>query len=160
MNNDKENNYNNENSGCGCGNFIGYSILVFGLVVIILSVFTGIQTVFTGIQKHQKTLQNTSSKIKSGVVNFIDPCPSYDKGEVTSLKIPKEAYLKFYQDRRRIDRIMIYEKDHCEKTVQITIPDVLYLLQNFTGSVKVKITQVTGVYSYIGHVIAIKEIPK
>ena len=153
MNNDKENNYNNENSGCGCGNFIGYSILVFGLVVIILSVFTG-------IQKHQKTLQNTSSKIKSGVVNFIAPCPSYDKGEVTSLKIPKEAYLKFYQDRRRIDRIMIYKKDHCEKTVQITIPDVLYISQNFTGSVKVKITQVTGVYSYIGHVIAIKEIPK
>lgn len=49
MNNDKENNYNNENSGCD--NFIGCSILVIVLATTIFLVLTGIQKRQIGVDR-------------------------------------------------------------------------------------------------------------
>lgn len=48
------------------------------------------------------------------------------------------------------------EKNRCDESIFIEITDISYIPDNFTGMLKIEITKVTSLYSYIGKIIHIK----
>lgn len=91
------------------------------------------------------------------VKEFFDPC-TYSVGEVLNITIPTEQNtlrsLGFRYDD--MNRTLRQKKSHCDEELSIDILGKLEIPKDFTGSLKVEIVEVTGVFSYIGKVIHIK----
>ena len=90
------------------------------------------------------------------VKEFFDPC-TYPVGEVLNITIPTEQNtLSFGFQYIYMNRTLRQKKSHCDEELSIDILGKLEIPKDFTGSLKVEIVEVTGVFSYIGKVIHIK----
>ena len=117
-----------------------FLMIAYGILMIAYGILWLIGTITVGV--YQEALP------------IIDPC-EYNINYIATIELPFEGTFGYSYDHISF---LTQKKDHCDKDIYISLGNTIALPKNFTGSIKVKITEIKGTTAYKGKVIGIKPI--